>query len=230
MVAGAVSMATGEYVSVHSQADSEQADLAFERTELGTNDEGEHRELAEIYIGRGLEPALPKQVAVQLMARNALEAHARDELGIRRDPESASEPGGDRVGRQLFRGRSRAPHCGRRRCGDRRYAAHLRRGRPGAHAARKGRRIVSAALPSKAHAWRQFATRWASIGCLINGRPDRLDHWSSNCGDRDDDPDLRRRCRRREVQCGRLLRTRPSGCPALNTKSQAPARRRPGRL
>ena len=82
MVAGAVSMATGEYVSVHSQADSEQADLAFERTELGTNDEGEHRELAEIYIGRGLEPALAKQVAVQLMARNALEAHARDELGI----------------------------------------------------------------------------------------------------------------------------------------------------
>ena len=71
-----------------------QPSLAFERTELGTNDEGEHRELAEIYIGRGLEPALAKQVAVQLMARNALEAHARDELGIRRDPESASEPGG----------------------------------------------------------------------------------------------------------------------------------------
>ncbi len=107
-------MAAGEYVSVHSQADSEQADLAFERTELGTNDEGEHRELAEIYIGRGLEPALARQVAVQLMVRNALEAHARDELGIRRDPESASDPGGDRVGRRLFRGRSRAPHCGRR--------------------------------------------------------------------------------------------------------------------
>jgi len=77
-----VSMAAGEYVSVHSQADTEQADLAFERTELRTNDENEHQELAEIYVGRGLKPALAKEVAVQLMAHNALEAHARDELGI----------------------------------------------------------------------------------------------------------------------------------------------------
>ena len=113
--------------------------------------------------------------------------------------------------------------------GDRRGAGHPRRGRPAAHATRKGRRIAPAALPSKAHVWRQFATRRASIGCLINGRPDRLDRWSNICGDRDVDPDLRRRCRPREVQCGRQLRTRPSGCPASNTKSQALARRRPGR-
>ena len=82
LVAGTMSMAAGECVSVHSQADTEQVDLALERTELSTNDEGEHQELAAIYVGRGLEPALAKQVAVKLMAHNALEAHARDELGI----------------------------------------------------------------------------------------------------------------------------------------------------
>ena len=82
LVAGAMSMAAGEYVSVHSQADTEQADLARERNELRTDDEGERQELAAIYVGRGLELALAKQVAVQLMAHNALEAHARDELGI----------------------------------------------------------------------------------------------------------------------------------------------------
>ena len=82
LVAGAMSMAAGEYVSVHSQADTEQADLALERTELRTDAKGEHQELAAIYVGRGLKPALAKQVAVQLMAHNALQAHARDELGI----------------------------------------------------------------------------------------------------------------------------------------------------
>ena len=82
LVAGAMSMAAGEYVSVHSQADTEQADLARERNELRNDDEGERQELAAIYVGRGLELALAKQVAVQLMAHNALEAHARDELGI----------------------------------------------------------------------------------------------------------------------------------------------------
>jgi VIT1/CCC1 family predicted Fe2+/Mn2+ transporter len=82
LVAGAMSMAAGEYVSVHSQADTEQADLNLERAELKTDDKGEHRELAAIYVGRGLEPALAKQVAQQLMAHNALDAHARDELGI----------------------------------------------------------------------------------------------------------------------------------------------------
>ena len=75
-------MAAGEYVSVHSQADTEQADLAQERQELKTDDAGEHQELAAIYVGRGLNPALAKQVADQLMAHDALEAHARDELGI----------------------------------------------------------------------------------------------------------------------------------------------------
>src|ERR1700693_2886019 len=82
LVAGAMSMAAGEYVSVHSQADTEQAELDLERTELKADDRGEHKELAAIYVARGLEPALAKQVADQLMAHDALGAHARDELGI----------------------------------------------------------------------------------------------------------------------------------------------------
>jgi VIT1/CCC1 family predicted Fe2+/Mn2+ transporter len=82
LVAGAMSMAAGEYVSVHSQADAEKADLALERTELKTDIVGERKELAAIYEGRGLDPALAEQVAEQLMAHDALGAHARDELGI----------------------------------------------------------------------------------------------------------------------------------------------------
>src|SRR5512132_1527525 len=82
LVAGAMSMAAGEYVSVRSQADSEQAALNLERTELEADAHGEHRELTAIYVGRGLDPALAKQVAEQLMAHDALGAHARDELGI----------------------------------------------------------------------------------------------------------------------------------------------------
>jgi VIT1/CCC1 family predicted Fe2+/Mn2+ transporter len=82
LVAGAMSMAAGEYVSVQSQADTEQADLAVERTELKADDKGEHKELMAIYVARGLEPALAKQVAEQLMTHDALGAHARDELGI----------------------------------------------------------------------------------------------------------------------------------------------------
>ena len=82
LVAGAMSMAAGEYVSVHSQKDTEDADLALERRELRADDIGEHKELAAIYVGRGLDPALAKKVADQLMARDALGAHARDELGI----------------------------------------------------------------------------------------------------------------------------------------------------
>jgi vacuolar iron transporter family protein len=82
LAAGAMSMAAGEYVSVHSQADTEQADLDLERTELKTDDVGEHKELAAIYVARGLDPSLAKQVAHQLMAHDALGAHARDELGI----------------------------------------------------------------------------------------------------------------------------------------------------
>ena len=82
LVAGAMSMAAGEYVSVRSQADSEQAALEMERRELATDSQGEHRELTAIYVDRGLEPALAKQVAEQLMAHDALGAHARDELGI----------------------------------------------------------------------------------------------------------------------------------------------------
>jgi VIT1/CCC1 family predicted Fe2+/Mn2+ transporter len=82
LVAGAMAMAAGEYVSVHSQKDTEQAELEVERTHLEADLRGEHNELAAIYVGRGLEPALAKKVAEQLMAHDALGAHARDELGI----------------------------------------------------------------------------------------------------------------------------------------------------
>jgi VIT1/CCC1 family predicted Fe2+/Mn2+ transporter len=82
LVAGSMSMAAGEYVSVHSQEDTEQADLKLERAELRADDRGEHKALTEIYVDRGLDPSLAKQVAEQLMAHDALGAHARDELGI----------------------------------------------------------------------------------------------------------------------------------------------------
>jgi VIT1/CCC1 family predicted Fe2+/Mn2+ transporter len=82
LVAGALSMAAGEYVSVSSQADTEQADLTRERRELTTSPESERKELAGIYIARGLTPDLAAQVADQLMAHDALGAHARDELGM----------------------------------------------------------------------------------------------------------------------------------------------------
>jgi VIT1/CCC1 family predicted Fe2+/Mn2+ transporter len=82
MVSGAMSMAAGEYVSVSSQADTEGADLDRERQELATDGDREHAELAAIYVTRGLDPGLAKQVATQLMAKDALGAHARDELGI----------------------------------------------------------------------------------------------------------------------------------------------------
>ena len=82
LVAGALSMAAGEYVSVSSQADTEKADLARERHELATEPRAEEDELTGIYVGRGLEPELARTVARQLTARGALAAHARDELGM----------------------------------------------------------------------------------------------------------------------------------------------------
>jgi len=82
LVAGALSMAAGEYVSVSSQADTERADLEKERRELATEPESERAELAQIYRQRGLSPELARQVAEQLMAADALGAHARDELGL----------------------------------------------------------------------------------------------------------------------------------------------------
>jgi len=82
IVAGAMSMAAGEYVSVQSQADTEDADLAVERRELAAEPQYELNELTHIYMRRGLEPALARQVAEQLTAHDALAAHARDELGI----------------------------------------------------------------------------------------------------------------------------------------------------
>jgi vacuolar iron transporter family protein len=83
LAAGAMAMAAGEYVSVHSQADTEKAELKRERAELQADDKGEHEELTAIYVDRGLDPSLAKQVADQLMAHDdALGAHARDELSI----------------------------------------------------------------------------------------------------------------------------------------------------
>ncbi|MEM9623339.1 MAG: VIT family protein [Pseudomonadota bacterium] len=82
LVAGAMSMAAGEYVSVSSQADTEKADLAIEQQSLAEDEATETRELADIYVGRGVEPAVALQVATQLMAHDALGAHARDEIGI----------------------------------------------------------------------------------------------------------------------------------------------------
>jgi VIT1/CCC1 family predicted Fe2+/Mn2+ transporter len=82
LVAGALSMAAGEYVSVSSQADTEQADLRRERHELATEPQAEEDELTSIYVSRGLEPELARTVARQLMAKGALAAHARDELGL----------------------------------------------------------------------------------------------------------------------------------------------------
>jgi len=82
LVAGAMSMAAGEYVSVSSQADTEAADLARERAELASDPEFEHRELAAIYLKRGLDEETADKVATQLMTRDALGAHARDELNI----------------------------------------------------------------------------------------------------------------------------------------------------
>lgn len=82
LVAGAMSMAAGEYVSVSSQSDTERADLARERQELAADAVGEHEELARIYVARGLEPDLARTVAGQLMSHDALGAHLRDELGL----------------------------------------------------------------------------------------------------------------------------------------------------
>lgn len=82
LVAGAMSMAAGEYVSVSSQSDTERADIARERSELRSNPDGELGELAEIYVRRGLDADLAQRVAAQLMKKDALGAHARDELGI----------------------------------------------------------------------------------------------------------------------------------------------------
>ena len=90
LVAGAMSMAAGEYVSVSSQSDTERADLNRERDELARDGDNEHTELAAIYVTRGLDPELANQVARQSMAKDALGAHARDELGITTIPACAA--------------------------------------------------------------------------------------------------------------------------------------------
>ncbi len=90
LIAGAMSMAAGEFVSVHSQKDTENADLTRETAELKGDPAGEHRELTAIYVSRGLDPALAAQVATQLMSHDAIGAHARDELGL--SPATAARP------------------------------------------------------------------------------------------------------------------------------------------
>ena len=90
LVAGALSMAAGEYVSVSSQADTERAELELERRGLEAKPDDERRELASIYVRRGVEPGLAETVAAQLMAHDALGAHARDELGL--TPHSVARP------------------------------------------------------------------------------------------------------------------------------------------
>ena len=109
LVAGAMSMAAGEYVSVHSQADTEKADIELERKELKMDDAGEHRELAAVYVRRGLDPALAKQVADQLMAHDGLGAHVRDELGISQALSARPNSGCLCFGRQLRYWSSHAP-------------------------------------------------------------------------------------------------------------------------
>jgi len=114
LVAGAMSMAAGEYVSVSSQSDTELADLARERKELETQPGAELNELMQAYIDRGLTPELARQVAIQLTSRNALEAHARDELGIVEHTACASSA--DLSGHVLDRGRPTLTDGGHRAC------------------------------------------------------------------------------------------------------------------
>jgi VIT1/CCC1 family predicted Fe2+/Mn2+ transporter len=121
LVAGAMSMAAGEYVSVSSQSDTEQADLTRERAELATQPEFEREELARIYVERGVYPTLARQVAAQLMAKDVLGAHARDELGISeittaRPVQAALDVGSHLRGRD---GTTHAPPHSRRGCFDR---------------------------------------------------------------------------------------------------------------
>ena len=102
LVAGAMSMSAGEYVSVSSQSDTEQADLARERKELSENPKGELDELAEIYVKRGLDQSLARQVAQKLMAKDALTAHARDELGISEITDCTSCASRTNISRNVF--------------------------------------------------------------------------------------------------------------------------------
>ena len=131
MVAGAMAMAAGEYVSVSSQADIERSDLAMEREGLESDEAAEREELASIYVDRGLTPDLAREVARQLMAHDALGAHARDELGIQRGTPCASFASSRGVGDQLRRRRHGAgpdsghhPGGGLGTCRCRRFFCH----------------------------------------------------------------------------------------------------------
>ena len=142
LVAGAMSMAAGEFVSVSSQADTERADVARERGELATQPEFEMRELAAIYVARGLTPELAAQVAQQLMAHDALGAHSRDELGMSETVSARPVQAGLDVGGDVrrWRGvasadRARGPHavCGPSRCRHVARVSHRARRLVGAH-------------------------------------------------------------------------------------------------
>ena len=113
LVAGAMSMAAGEYVSVSSQADTERADLERERKELAADPAHEHAELAAIYVARGLDADLANQVATQLTANDALGAHARDELGISDTPRPEPSRSVPPCRCCLFSWSPRMPSCGR---------------------------------------------------------------------------------------------------------------------
>ena len=126
LVAGALSMAAGEYVSVSSQADTEQADLKRERHELATEPQAEEDELTSIYVRRGLAPELARTVARQLTAKGALAAHARDELGPDRRTRRAAVAGGFRVGGNIRRRRRSAHSDDSCRTIDRARAGRLR--------------------------------------------------------------------------------------------------------
>jgi VIT1/CCC1 family predicted Fe2+/Mn2+ transporter len=155
LVAGAMSMAAGEYVSVHTQADTEAADLARERAELEADPEAEARELAGIYVARGLQPELAQTVAAQLMAHDALGAHARDELGLTPSLSCAAAAGRPGIGRQLCGGCAAAAAGGAGRAGGPRGA--LDRGQHAGVAGPAGRR--GGARRRRQHAARRRAWR-----------------------------------------------------------------------
>jgi hypothetical protein len=177
LVAGGMSMAAGEYVSVSSQSDTEHADLERERKELAADPVHEHEEMAAIYVGRGLDEALAAQVATQLMAHDALGAHARDELGISEiglpaRPVQAALA----LGRQL-RGGRRAAAGGRDRLADRAVGTPGRAHGPGG-AGDPGRR-------GGGRRWRERGERRVACGVLGRGGHgrDRRGGRAVRCGD-----------------------------------------------
>ena len=173
LVAGALSMAAGEYVSVSSQRDAEQADLRLEERELASDPSGELRELAAIYEQRGLPPRLAGEVAATLSRRGALAAHARDELGSRRCPAGPAVPGRVDIGAVVLRGAALPLVAAVLAPVTARAAAIVRRDADRARAARRSRRAAGrrAAAPRRRSGSSPGApSRWAitaAIGALV---------------------------------------------------------------